>query len=114
MLYNTIKTEYKVLLRKWHKGTGGDPGLDMYFELWSQSKKDKYDINLDIYDHTNVADRLPILIENYIQNYTKKPCLTVFHMWDEKSSNLLSSKHDPFHTSKGEICMLESSNDKEE
>ena len=38
-LYSTTMTEYKALLHKWHKGTGGGPGLDIYFESWSDEKK---------------------------------------------------------------------------
>ena len=64
-------TVYKALLHKWHKGTGGGPGLDIYFESQSQEKKEKYDIDLDTYDHTNVADWSPILIENYVQDDVK-------------------------------------------
>ena len=82
-------TKYKGLLDKWHKGTYCGTGLVIYFESWSQAKKDEYDINLATYDHTNVADYPPILIENYVQDNTKKPYLTVIHMRDKKSSNLL-------------------------
>ena len=37
-LYATTMTEYKALLHLWHKGTGGGPGLDIYFESWSEEK----------------------------------------------------------------------------
>ena len=102
-LYTTTMTEYKALLHMWHKGTGGGPGLDIYFESWSQDKKDKYNIDLDSYDHSNVAGRPAILIENYTQDHVKKPYLAVIHMWDELTAHLLSSKHDPFESTQGEI-----------
>jgi len=95
----------------WHKGTGGGPGLDIYFELWSQEKKNKYSINTSTYDHSNVAGRPAILIENYIRDDVKKPYLIVIHMLDEETSHLLSSKHDPFLNKKGEIGLSSSSED---
>ena len=107
-------TEYKALLHLWHKGTGGGPGLDIYFESWSDEKKEKYSIDTETYDHSNVAERPAILIENYSHDTVKKPYLTVIHMWDELSSHLLSSKHDPFVHKKGEIGIALSSNDDSE
>ena len=38
-LYSTTMTEYRVFLHKLHKGTGGGPGLDIYFESWSDEKR---------------------------------------------------------------------------
>ena len=102
-------TEYKALLHQWYKGTGGGPGLDVYFESWSQEKRDKYDVDLDTYDHTIVTKRPVICIENYNQDVVKKPYLTIIHMWDEISINLLSSKYDPFVKDTGEIGMGSSS-----
>ena len=64
--------EYKALLHKWHKGTGGGPGLDIYFKSWSDENKDKYNIDLATYDHANIADWPPILIENYSSDSVKK------------------------------------------
>ena len=108
-LLNTTMTKYKALIHQWHKGTGGGPGLDMYFESWSQEKRDKYDIDLDTYDHTIVTNRPAICIENYNQDVVKQPYLTIIHMWDEMSINLLSSKYDPFVKEAGEIGMRSSS-----
>ena len=96
-------TEYKVLLHLWHKGTGGGPGLDIYLESWSEEIKLKYSIDTETYDHSNVAKRPALLIEDYSHDTVKKLYLTVIHMWDELSSHLLSSKHDPFANKKGEI-----------
>ena len=104
-------TEYKSLLHQWHKGTGGGPGLDMYFESWSEEKRNKYDVDLDTYDHTNISSRPAISIENYNQDIVKKPYLTIIHMWDKISINLLSSKNDPFIEKAGEIGMESSSDD---
>ena len=104
-------TEYKALLHMWHKGTGGGPGLNIYFESWSKEKKEKYNIDTNTYNHSNVAGRPAILIENYSQDTVKKPYLTVIHMWGEQTANLLSSKHDPFTNKKGEIGMSLSSDD---
>ena len=73
-------TEYKALLHLWCKGTGGGPGFDIYFESWSQGKKDKYNIDIKTYDHSNVAGRPALLIENYSRDLVKNPYLTVIHM----------------------------------
>lgn len=104
-------TEYKAVLHQWHKGTGGGPGLDIYFESWSAEKLNKYDILLDEYDHTVVANRPAIVIENYCQDPAKKPYLTLIHLWDDLSGNLLSSKFDPFCVAEGEIGMPPSNED---
>ena len=109
-------TEYKAVLKNWHKGTGGGPGLDIYFQSWSADKLNKYDINLSDYDHTVVCDRPAIVFENYICDDSKKPYLTIIHLWDDITHNLLSSKFDPFYVEDGcgEVGItLESSEDKE-
>ena len=104
-------TECKGILNDWYKETSGGPGLDKYFESWSEEKLNKYDINLETYDHTIVSDRPPILIENYICDAVKKTYLTVIHMWDDLSHNLLSSKFDPFVTKGGEVGVALSSDE---
>ena len=65
-VFNTTMTEYKAVLKNWHKGTGGGPGLDIYFQSWSADELNKYDMDLSEYDHTVVGDRPPIIFENYI------------------------------------------------
>ena len=95
----------------WHKGTGGGSGLDVYFESWSEEKRNKYDVDLETYDHTIVSKRPAICIENYNRDVIKNPYLTIIHMWDEMSINLLSSKHDPFQKQTGKIGMESSSED---
>ena len=102
-------TEYKALPHMWHKGTGGGPGLDIYFESWSDEKLAKYNIDTSTYDHSNVAAIPAILIDNYTQDNVKKPYLTVIHMWDEMTAHLLSSKHDPFESHNGKIGISASS-----
>ena len=71
-VYNTTITEYTALLHQWHKGNAGGLGLNIYFETWSDEKLNRYNIYLDDYDHTNVASRLALLIENYVQDGVKK------------------------------------------
>ena len=110
-LFNTTMTEYKALLHLWHKGTCGRPGLDMYFESWSEEKRNKYDVDLDTYDHSIISKRPVICIEKYNQDIVKKLYLTIIYMWDELSIYLLSSKHDPFEKKTGEIGMESSSED---
>ena len=100
-VFNTTMTEYKAVLKDWHKGTGGGPGLDIYFQSWTSDKLNKYDINLTEYDHTVVANRPAIVFENYIRDDTKKPYLTIIHLWDDLAHHLLSSKFDPFYVEGG-------------
>ena len=53
-IYDTTMTEYKSVLERWNKGTGGGPGLNVYFQSWDKEKLDKYDIDLNTCDHTAV------------------------------------------------------------
>lgn len=106
-------TEYKTILNSWHKGTGGGPGLYIYFQTWSHDKLNKYDIDLENYDHTEVGKRPPILFDNYINNPVKKPQLTIIYLWDHISHNQLSSKFDPFSLNDGEVGCNVPSNDDE-
>ena len=41
---------------EWNKGTGGGSGLETEFERWADDKEkfDKYGINIDKYDHTDI------------------------------------------------------------
>ena len=104
-------TEYKGILNDWNKGTGGGPSLDRYFKGWSEEKLNKYDINLETYNHTIVLDRPPILIENYIRDAAKKPYLAVIQMCDDLLHNLLSSILDPLITKGGEVGVALSSDE---
>ena len=72
---------YKVVLKDWHKGTGGGPGLITEFEGWSDAKLERYGVDLDIYNHTDVSKRPAILINKYCKQRT--PYITMVHLWDK-------------------------------
>ena len=110
-MYNTTLTEYKGVLNKWFKGTGGGSGLAVHLESWSDAKLEKYNINIDNYDHTDVSNRPAILFDKY-HNDSHKPYLTIIHLWDAATHNLLSSRYDPFCVKGSEVGMLE--NDSED
>ena len=63
------------------------------FESWSDEKKDKYEIDEDKYDHTDVIGRPTILFNQYC-NY-RTPFLMVIHLWDKGRYYILSSLRDP-------------------
>ena len=92
----------------WHKGTGGGSGLDTMFESWSSEKKDKFDIDLAVYDHTDVSNRPAILMDGYTK---KKPYLTVIYMWDKVHDLILSAKYDPLKKSRGEAGLRRDTDD---
>ena len=69
--YDDVLIEYKAILKLWYKGTGGGSGDSTLFEDWDQEKLDKYDVDVDIYDHTKVSKRPSILMDKYIN---KKNC----------------------------------------
>ena len=52
-------------------GVGGD-GRSTLFENWDAVKLKKYDVDPDEYDHTNMASRPSILIDNYHTHKTPK------------------------------------------
>ena len=70
------------------------------FENWDAVKLVKYDVDPDEYDHTDMASRPSILINNYHNH--KTPYLTMIYLWDEKVDFLLSSKYDPLDADTGE------------
>ena len=92
MLYYTVLTEYKEYIVQWHKGTSGGSGLSSKFESWSKEKLDKFDIDPEIYDHTDVAARPSILMEGYTK---KNPYLTAIFMWDITLDHILFTKYVP-------------------
>ena len=100
-LWETTNLSYKTALKEWFKGTGGGPGIDAAFQTWDDDKMDRYNIDLDTYDHTNVASRPIVLFDNYTRN--KIPYLTVIRMWDKVSDYLLSAKYDPLMIGSGEV-----------
>ena len=90
--YDDVLIEYKAILKLWYKGTGGGSGDSTLFEDWNQEKLDKYDIDVDIYDHTKILKPPSILMDKYVN---KKKYITVIFLWGELSYHLLSSKYDP-------------------
>ena len=86
-------------------GVGGGDGRSTLFENWDAVKLEKYDIDPDEYDHTNMASRPSILIDNYHTH--KTPYLTMIFLWDEKVDFLLSSKYDPLDAGTGEAGLLQ-------
>ena len=69
------------------------------FETWSDDKFNKYDIDLDTYDHTDINSRPPILMDLYVKN---KKYLTCIFLWDSKLDFLISAKYDPLKLGRGE------------
>ena len=70
------------------------------FEGWSDAKLERYDIDIDNYDHTDVSSRPAVLINGYCKQ--RIPYLTAIHLWDKSSDYLLSSRHDPLKIGLGE------------
>ena len=95
---------YKVVSKNCHKGTGDSLGLSIEFEGWSDAQIEKYGIDLDAYDHTDVVNRSAVLIKNYWKQRT--PYLTIIHLWDKQGYYLLSSRHEPLKISLGEGGMV--------
>ena len=100
-MWETTNTSYKAVLKNWFKGTGGGPGLDAAFQTWGDDKLEKYNADIETYDHTDVASHPIVLSQNYSKN--KVPFLTVIRMWDKMSDYLLSAKHDPLSIGSGEV-----------
>ena len=106
--YDDVLIEYKAILKLWYKGTGGGSGNSTLFENWYHEKLDKYDVDVDIYDHTKVSMRLSILMDKYVN---KKKYITVIFLWGELSYHLLSSKYDPVMTKGGNEMGIPKPND---
>ena len=102
-VYRTVLAEYKAMLHKWYKGTGGGSGNSVMFEEWSDEKKDKYDVIVEQYDHADVNGRPSILIDNY----SKKKYLTIIFLWDEEKDYILGSKYNPFSIGIGEAGVID-------
>ena len=88
---------------KWFLGTGGGDGRSTMFESWDDAKLDKYKIRDETYDHTDVAARPSILVNNYHSH--RQPYLTMIFLWDEMVNFLLSSRYDPLNAGTGEAGM---------
>ena len=92
-------SEYREVLKNWFKGTGGGSGEYNMFENWSDEKLNKYNINPELYDHTNIQVCPPIMIKGYAKN---KKYLTILFMLDNRKDLLLASKYDPVKIGMGE------------
>jgi len=73
------------------------------FESWDDAKLKKYNINVEEYDHTDMAERPSILINNYHTH--QQPYLTMIFLWDERVNFLLSSRYDPLKAGTGKAGM---------
>lgn len=91
---------YKGVLKDWFKGTGGGSGLCTEFEGWNDEKLERFDVDLDTYDHTDIASRPAVLINGYCKQ--RIPYLTTIHLWDKVSDYFLSSRHDRVKIGRGE------------
>ena len=96
---------YKAALGEWNKGTGGGSGLSTEFERWGSSKFEKYNIQKDTYDHSNISSRPLILFDLYTKS--REPFLTVIRLWDNEKDNILCSKYDPIAIGMGEVGLSE-------
>ena len=63
--FDNTMIQFRGMITKWFLWTGGGDGRSALFKHWDEAKLDKYDINPDEYDHTNMAERPIILIDNY-------------------------------------------------
>ena len=61
----TTKILYKSVLKERYMDTGGGSGVVTLFEGWSDAKLGKFNIDVEIYDHTNVGNMPTILIIKY-------------------------------------------------
>ena len=102
-IWETTLVMYKAALTDWHMGTGGGSGLDIEFEKWDEDKFDRYKINPEDYDHTDVSQRPLVLFDMYTK--AKEPFLTVIRLWDNMSDNILCAKYDPLNIGEGEAGM---------
>ena len=94
---------YKAALSQWHKGTGGGSGLEIEFEHWDDAKYEKYGIDKENYDHTDVTNR-PLILFN-IYTMSKQPFLTGIRLQDNAVDNILCAKYDPISIGTGEVGM---------
>ena len=85
---------YTSLLTNWHQGTGGGSSLSTMFEGWSDCKLERLGVDVDNYDHTDVAARPAVMIAGYAKQ--RVPYMTIIHLWDKTADYLLSSCHDPY------------------
>ena len=108
-IWDTTLAQYRMLLNNWFKGTGGGSGLETMFESWSDEQFEKFGINRDEYDHTNVATRNPIFASLYDDN--NSPFLTFIFMHDSANGHMLSSKYQPLASDQGEFGLKSKQSD---
>ena len=99
-IWKTTHKMYKDIPKLWYNGAGGGSGLSNEFETWDTSKYEKYGINPDTYNHSDIASRPAVLMNLYSGN--RQPFLTVIHIWDKMCDGLLASKHNPLTIGRGE------------
>ena len=56
-VYKSTFIEYKAVLHDWFASTGGGSGDASMFEYWGDEKLNKYDVDIETYDHTNIKER---------------------------------------------------------
>ena len=108
-IWDTTLAQYRILLNNWFKGTGGGSGLETMFESWSDEQFEKFGINRDEYDHTNIATRNPIFASLYDDN--NSPFLTFIFMHDSANGHMLSSKYQPLASDQGEFGLKSKQSD---
>ena len=99
-VFDNNMAQYKTMITKWFLGTSGGDGRSNFFENWDDAKFNTYSIDSDEYDHTKMAERHSILIDNYHNH--RHPYLTMIYLWDEKVDFLLSSRYDPLRADTSE------------
>lgn len=105
-VYESINVNYKAVLKSWFKGTGGGSEITTRLESWDDEKLTRYNINIETYNHTNMANMPPILLDVYCSKGT--PYLTVIFLMDKASDYLLASQHDTLKCGRGEPSMDDS------
>lgn len=78
-------------------------------EYWNDEKLEKYDLDIDTYDHMNVENFPSILLDLYCNQRT--PYLTVIYLIYKAGDYLLASRHDPLKCGRGESGMDDSMSD---
>ena len=79
-IWKTTHKQDKDVLVNWFKGTGGGSGIAKEFDTWDESKLEKYSIDPDEYDLTDVTSRILVLMNLYSNN--RQAYITGIHLWD--------------------------------
>ena len=105
-VYDSNNVNYKAVLKTWFKGTSGSSGITIRLESWDGEKLNRYNIDIDTYDHTNMGNMPSILRYHYCNQRT--PYLTVIFLMDKASDYFLASRHDTLKCGRGEPGMDDS------